>query len=232
VTRFEREAVAALRVRHENVIHVLGDVERSGGVTFFSVEHLVGVDLADILSSQKRLAPGRALRVLSAIGRGVAAAHDAGVIHRDIKPENLFLVHASDGREIPKLLDFGSAWVDGDAAATAHNRRITVSTGFVGTPGYVAPEQADGAVAGTSADVYSLGVVLFEALTGNPPYRGRNWIELIHLHSTAPIPPIRDVSPALQDVVRTALGKKPEQRFPSVNAMLAALLATPESGKA
>jgi serine/threonine protein kinase len=107
-----------------------------------------------------------------------------------------------------------------------------VSTGFVGTPGYVAPEQAEGAVAGTSADVYSLGVVLFEALTGNPPYRGRNWIEVVHLHSTAPIPKVRDVSDALQDVVRTALGKKPEQRFSSVNDMLTALLATPEATKA
>jgi serine/threonine protein kinase len=231
-TRFEREAVAALRVAHENVVEVLEDVQRSGGLTFFSIEHLVGVDLADLLASQKRLPPPRAVRIVAAVARGLAAAHAAGVIHRDIKPENIFLVHSTDGREIPKVLDFGSAWFEGDAGAPSHKQRITVSTGFVGTPGYLAPEQAEGVVANPTADVYSLGVVLFEALTGSAPFRGRSWVEVVHLHATAPLPRVAEVSPALESLVHQAMAKRPEDRFPSMNSMVTALLRTPEGTKA
>ncbi len=222
VARFDREAVAALRVRHPNVIQVLAPVQRSGRHSFFPVEHLVGVDLADALASQKRLPAPRALRLVHAIALGLAASHAAGVVHRDVKPENIFLVHEADGREVPKILDFGSAWLDGDSAKSA-SHRITVSTGFVGTPGYVAPEQAEGHVGHPTADVYSLGVVLYEALEGGPPFRGRSWVETLHLHATQPVPRLRGCSPEVEAVVQAALAKKPEQR-PRDMAELAAAL--------
>jgi serine/threonine-protein kinase len=228
--RFEREARAAIRVKHANVIDVLAPAVRSGSLSWFLAEHLVGVDLADLLASQKRISPARAVRIAVAAGRGLAAAHDAGVVHRDVKPENIFLVHSEDGREIPKIVDFGSAWVSGEDVAVPLNRRITATTGFVGTPGYLAPEQAEGVVGAPSADVYSLGVVLFEALTGGAPFRGRTWVEVVHLHATAPPPPVRGISAALEAAIHRAMAKDPAARYGRMTNFLDALTATPEGG--
>jgi serine/threonine-protein kinase len=229
--RFEREARAGIRVKHPNVVEVFAPAARSAGLHWFLAEHLVGVDLADLLASQKRLAPARAIRIVLAAGRGLAAAHDAGVIHRDIKPENIFLVHSADGREIPKIVDFGSAWIAGeDTPVTPHNRRITVTTGFVGTPGYLAPEQAEGVVGAPPADIYSLAVVLFEAITGSAPFRGRTWVETVHQHATAPPPPVRGASPALEAAIHRALAKDPAARPGEMSQFLDELAAVPEVG--
>lgn len=175
--RFEREAMAASRVRHANVLCVFEPVQRADGFSFFAAEHLVGVDLADVLGSQRKLNAGRAVRVAIGAAAGLGAAHAAGVVHRDVKPENLFMVHLPDGREVVKVLDFGSASMAGEPHVTP-NLRITNTTSFVGTPGYVAPEQAEGAVGHPTADVYGLGVVLFEAVFGRPPFVGHSWMEL------------------------------------------------------
>jgi len=226
--RFEREARAGIRVKHANVVEVFAPAVRSSGLHWFLAEHLVGVDLADLLASQKRLAPARAIRVVLAAARGLAAAHDAGVTHRDVKPENIFLVHSADGREIPKIVDFGSAWIAGEDAPVSHNRRITVTTGFVGTPGYLAPEQAEGAVGAPPADIYSLGVVLFEAVTGAAPFRGRTWVELVHQHATVPPPPARGASPALEAVIHRALAKDPGARYETMSQFIEALASVPE----
>jgi serine/threonine-protein kinase len=220
--RFDREARAALRVRHENVVEVYEPVQRSSGLAYFSAEHLVGVDLADLLASQKALSPARAIRVVTAIARGLGAAHAAGVVHRDVKPENIFLVHASDGREVAKLLDFGSAWISGDSTKPTASR-ITVSTGFVGTPGYMPSEQAEGAAAHPTADVYAIGVVLYEALAGSSPFSGRNWVELVHKHATLPVPRLRGADDDLWRVIERATAKRPEDRFPSMAALEEAL---------
>lgn len=227
VARFEREALAASRLRHENVVRVFEPAQRAGAFYFFATEHLVGVDLADLLASQGRLHPTRAVRIALGAAAGLQAAHAAGVVHRDVKPENLFLVHNPDGREEVKVLDFGSASLLG-SPAPAFDQRITMTTGFVGTPGYMAPEQADRAEGHPTADVYALGVVLYEALTGHPPFAGKSWVELVTKHAQDPVPIPGGLSPELAAVLSRSMAKTPEPRFGSMREVIQALGAVGE----
>jgi serine/threonine protein kinase len=223
VARFEREAVAAARIHHPNVLaiegveaHEEGDGERP---RFFVMELLVGLDLADTLAFTGALGPARSVRVAVGAALGLGAAHAAGVVHRDVKPENLFLVHAPDGREQVKVLDFGFSHLPGDGGE-ARGR-------VVGTPEYMAPEQSRGAPADPRADVYSLGVVLYEMLAGRVPFVGE-YPEVAQRHARERPPPLlrSSVPVELDAVVRKALEKAPEARFPSMEAFRAALLAT------
>jgi eukaryotic-like serine/threonine-protein kinase len=169
------------------------------------------------------------------------------VIHRDVKPENLFLVHAPDGRELVKLLDFGFASLEGPAEPAADDavarppsptrppasaKRSTV----VGTPEYMAPEQAQGADPHPSADVYSLGIALYEMLAGRVPFVGDSYPAIAHQHFGQDPAPMRRYNPGLvvsaelEAAVGCALAKSPEARFGSMAALRLALLATPEAG--
>jgi serine/threonine-protein kinase len=231
VARFEREATAAVRIRHENVLEITHVELIEGRLACFAMEVLVGLDLADTLAFARALAPTRAVRIATGAAAGLAAAHDAAVVHRDVKPENLFLVHAADGRELVKVLDFGFAHLPSDPPL---RDAATGALLVVGTPEYMAPEQAAGAAAAPSADIYSLGVVLFEMLTGRTPYVGA-YPAIVELHAQAPIPALRDfdpslpVSPELESILALALAKRPEDRFQSMHAFHAALAAIPES---
>ena len=228
VSRFEREAMAASRVRHENVLEVHRPVTVLQQMRFFTMELLVGLDLADTLSHARGLPIPRAIRIVRGAARGLAAGHAAGVVHRDVKPENVFLVHAADGSEIVKVLDFGAAWVVGEHAARA--RRITASSGVVGTPEYMAPEQLSGAEGHPSADVYSLGIVLYELVTGREPFTGSSWQEVARLQAEAQPPPVSGTSPELARVISVALAKEPAARFSSMADFERALDRTPEVG--
>jgi serine/threonine-protein kinase len=237
VHRFRREAEAAAQVRHPNVLAVLEPLQDAMAVMperphaepqrvlFFASELLVGLDLADTLAHACTLASPRAVSIASAAADGLAAAHQAGVVHRDVKPENLFLVHAADGREAVKLLDFGFASLPGDEAPGAS---------VVGTPEYMAPEQAQGAAAAPAADVYSLGIVLFEMIAGRPPFVG-SYREVARAHHERPVPALASVRPgalasgALEVVIQRALAKDPRARFPSMSEFRSALLGTPEA---
>lgn len=226
VARFDREALAAARIRHPNVLAVEsgprlweGDGERC---RFFVMELLVGLDLADTLLFAGSLAPARSVRVAADAALGLDAAHAAGVVHRDVKPENLFLVHAPDGREQVKVLDFGFAHLPGDPDEPLGR--------VVGTPEYMAPEQVRGEPTDPRADVYSLGVVLYEMLSGSLPFTYHEITGRPARERPPPLPAAK-VSAELDAVVRRALEKDPEARFPSMEALRAALLATlPGSG--
>jgi serine/threonine-protein kinase len=150
---FELEASIAARICHPNVVRVLARGALPGGLPYLVTELLCGLDLADTLARSRRLAPRRAIPIARSIASGIEAAHREGIVHRDLKPENIFLVHAADGREIVKLVDFGAPG----------------SLGALGTPGYMAPEVALGGEGSVASDIYSLGVVLFEMLTGRLP---------------------------------------------------------------
>ncbi|MCC6556231.1 MAG: serine/threonine protein kinase [Polyangiaceae bacterium] len=229
VARFEREAAAASRVRHPSVLEVEG-LERARGTPFFAMELLVGLDLADTLASAGALVPARAVRIAADAAAGLGAAHRAGVIHRDVKPENLFLVHAADGREIVKVLDFGVSFLEGE------DGRGTPGS-IVGTPEYMAPEQAQGAPPAPPADVYALGIVLYEMLAGRVPFVG-GYPAVARSHEREPPPPLHRlrrgllISRDLDAVVRRALVKDPRARFASMDELRGALLETPEGREA
>lgn len=228
VARFEREAMAAARIRHPHVLEVHGPVATAEQRLFFTMELLVGLDLADTMAHAGRLPLARAVRIVRSAASGLGAAHAAGVVHRDIKPENVFLVHAPDGSEHVKVLDFGAAFLIGDGAS---GRRITASAGIVGTPEYMAPEQLAGAEGHPSGDIYSLGILLFELVAGRAPFAAKGWLELAQLHQNQPLPNPERGSSELIEVLQRALAKDPEARYGSMEAFEAALAATPEAQK-
>lgn len=235
VRRFEREAIAAAELRHPSVLEVRSAPIDDDGVLCFAMELLVGLDLADTLAYRRTLGGARAARIACGVAEGLAAAHAAGIIHRDVKPENVFLVHAADGREMVKILDFGFAWMPGDDAAEGDR----APAAGLGTPEYTAPEQDQGAPAHPTADIYSLGIVLYEMLAGKVPFSGAYPAVARH-HASRPPPPMRgpglEIPDDLEAVVKRAIAKDPAARFASMDelrhALLAVLASDPARGPA
>jgi serine/threonine-protein kinase len=227
--RFEREAFVASRIRHPHVLAGQALERLEDGTPFYAMELLVGLDLGDTLAYRGALDPARAVRIAVAVAEGLAAAHALGIVHRDVKPENVFLVHAADGREVPKLIDFGLASLVGEATSVDGNLRITAKHTVVGTPEYMAPEQAKGAPAHPSADIYALGVLLYELLAGRAPFVGASYAFIAHQHDAAPVPPLRSLNPmlrapsGLEAVVMRALEKQPALRFATAGDLARAL---------
>ncbi|AKT42270.1 serine/threonine-protein kinase [Chondromyces crocatus] len=239
VARFEREAEAAARLRHPHVLRV-DRLERDGAVLCFAMELLLGLDLADTLTSARALQPARAVRIALEAAGGLGAAHLEGVIHRDVKPENLFLVHAPDGRELVKVLDFGLSLLRNQPSASqAAGRHLkpgaeACSNPPVGTPEYVAPEIVRGGQPSPASDVYALGIVLYEMLAGRAPFVGPTHA-ILEQHQREPLPPLHRFHPGLlvsrdlDAVVKKALVKDPRARFATMTELSANLLDTPEA---
>ncbi len=219
--RFRREARAAARLSHPNVAAVYDYGERDSE-PFIVMELVEGETLAARLERMGWLPWPEACRIAERVARALDAAHAHGLVHRDVKPANVLL--AADGGV--KVTDFGIAL----AAQAPHLTR----TGMVlGSANYVAPEQAQSAEVGPAADLYSLGCVLFEMLTGSTPFSGATAVAIATQHVSTPVPDPRTRRPelpaAVADVVMRAMSKHPDERFPSARAMagtLAALQAT------
>jgi serine/threonine-protein kinase len=215
--RFRREARAAAGLSHPGVAGVY-DYGELGGQPFIVMELVEGETLAERVAARGRLPWREAFAIGEQVAAALAAAHAHGLVHRDVKPANILL--GRDGRA--KVTDFGIA----QAAQTATLTR----TGMVlGSANYVAPEQAKGGHVGPAADLYSLGCVLFEAVTGETPYRGGNAVAIATQHVSAPVPDPREHRPELPpgaaELITRALQKQPAGRFPSGAAMAAALAA-------
>lgn len=209
--RFQREVESARRLSHPNLVTVY-DSGISGGRPFLVMELVKGRPFSELLK-QRRPAEKEAIALLEKASRGVAAAHAAGIIHRDLKPANLLITAAND----VKVTDFGLARADSKA------KGITAPGSALGTPMYMAPELVSAKPATVRADVYSLGTILYEALTGAPPHVGRNVMEIYRKTMLdAVVPPGKKnprVSPALDAVVMKALEKAPEARHPDAGAL-------------
>lgn len=224
--RFRREALAASRIGHPSIIEVLDLDTTDDGTQFMVLELLRGESFGDVIDRGVRLSIAGTLAILEPITDALAAAHRAGIVHRDIKPDNIFLSRRPDGRILPKLLDFGIAKVDplsGDATAT-----ITQTGAILGTPVYMPPEQIRGERSlDHHADIYSLGVVFYEALAGVLPFVGENLPTVVSkILEEAPVPldVIRpDVPLALAVLVDAMLEKEPSRRPASCDEILAAL---------
>ncbi|MBI5511398.1 MAG: protein kinase [Deltaproteobacteria bacterium] len=221
--RFLREGRAMGRLRHRNVVAVF-EVGEDGGDVFLALELLQGVALAERLV-KGALPPREAVRYALQVSEALAHAHEAGVVHRDIKPENLFLAADADGAVTVKVLDFGLAFVRSEA-------RLTSLGSVVGTPEYLSPEMARGQDSVPSSDLYALGVVLFEMLTGALPFQGTA-PEVIVQHASAPPPALGEALPAaLRALVASLLAKVPSGRprdaWHLVKALTAILPGLPE----
>jgi serine/threonine protein kinase/tetratricopeptide (TPR) repeat protein len=204
VERFRREARAASRIGHPHIIDVTDFGSTEDGCAYFVMEHLDGIDLADVLSHERRLAPQRACQIAIQICRALAAAHAAGVIHRDLKPENIFLVARDGQADFVKVLDFGIARSMGRA------RRLTNPGVAMGTPEYMAPEQAEGGAVDQRSDIYSVGALIYEMTSGSPPQMSRDK-ELIPPRGIK-----ADIPEELDRIVVRALAPDPAQRYQSM----------------
>src|SRR5215470_468990 len=207
---FEREAKTAAQLTHENIIVVLDAGRASDNLAYIAMEWLEGRTLAEEIVARERLDYGRVMEILRQVAAALEAAHAARVVHRDLKPTNIMLVRQPDGRDLVKVLDFGLAKVINETA-------VSSVSAVMGTPIYASPEQLRlGGRIDARSDIYSLGVVLYEALTGLPPFNATSVHEMIRLHLSAPPPPLRksrpDAPPALESLINRLLAKDPEER--------------------
>lgn len=222
VERFFAEAKAVNLIRHESIVNVLDLAMLPDGRPYIIMEYLDGAPLASIIEhavqSQQPLPLGGMARLAVEVLDALAAAHAKGIVHRDLKPDNIFVTPS--GR--PKVLDFGIAKLNDAASGSA-----TRTGSLLGTPHYMSPEQAAGKPVDHRADVYAIGVILFECATGQRPFSADSLFDLLRQHVEVPPPSPRalrrELAPELESVILTALAKLPEQRFSSAYAMSMAL---------
>jgi len=206
--RFRREARSAQKLAHPNIIEIFDQGDTEDGTCYIVMELLQGESLAAVISRGK-MPVDRAVHVMSQIARALARAHDLEVIHRDLKPENIFLSRREDGSDLVKLLDFG-------IAKSRQDSRLTGQGELFGTPQYMAPERILGNEVGGSSDIYALGVVFYEMLTGELPFNAPDVATFFVKHMNEPPPSPRkknaDVPEALDELVRKMLAKDPKDR--------------------
>jgi serine/threonine protein kinase len=226
--RFLREARAISAIKHRNVVEILNFGELPGGRQYLMMEFLEGESLSAAIAREAPMSPQRALRICDEILCGLAAAHQAGVVHRDLKPANIVLTKQADEGPIVKVVDFGLARLIGSSDTEAlvlpsladpPNDKSSI---LAGTPEYISPEQASGRQVDAQGDLYGLGVILFEMLTGTLPFKSSSPWELLQMHRATVPPRLSALSPGidadLETFVDQLLAKNPTQRPLSAKA--------------
>jgi eukaryotic-like serine/threonine-protein kinase len=219
--RFRREAKAAQKLAHPNIIEIFDHGDTEDGSAYLVMELLEGESLGDVVE-RGPIPLSRALPILVQISRALSRAHDFEVIHRDMKPENVFLARDPNGGDLVKLLDFG-------IARSMQDSRLTGAGEVFGTPQYMAPERITSIDAGPAADLYAMGVMAFEMLTGNLPFEAHDIPNYFIKHLKEPAPKLRSVSPnmpqSLEILIDRLLAKDPRQRPLDAHRVGADLLA-------
>jgi len=212
--RFRREALSAASLSHPNIVQVYNRGEAEDGTSYIVMEYVSGGTLSEQIEESGPFEASKAAAVAAQIAEALGAAHERGVIHRDIKPQNVLMASSGD----LKVTDFGIA------KATVRN---SASSAVFGTAGYISPEQAMGEPVGPASDLYSLGIVLYEMLTGELPYTADNSIAVCMKHVTEPLRPPRELNPAIPEemnaLVVKLLAKDPAERYGSAGELLADL---------
>jgi serine/threonine protein kinase len=226
VKRFLREAQAASRIGHENIVDITDFGSTPSGTVFFAMEFLEGKDLATVIEEESPLPWSRAKSIVIQICRALGAAHAKGIIHRDLKPENIFLIKRAGRPDFVKVVDFGIAKVTG---ADEGGRRLTKTGMIFGTPDYMSPEQASGKKPDHRIDIYALGVILYEMVTGKVPFTADSFMGILTKHMfEAPAPP-SEACPSgatarqIDELILKAMSKERDDRFQSMSAFAAAL---------
>ena len=222
--RFEREVQATARLTHPNTVEVYDYGRADDGTFYYVMEYLEGPTLAELVKRDGPLAPARAVGLLRQVCGALGEAHGMGLVHRDVKPGNVIVCEHGGRADVAKLLDFGLVRI-GEATAGG----LTQEGLVVGTPDYMAPEQALGLSADPRTDLYSLGAVAYFLLAGRPPFQCATVLDTLHAHARLPVEPLGEVAPGvppgLAAVVMKCLEKQPGERYPTAAALDAALAA-------
>ena len=221
VRRFQTEARAASSLDHPHTIRVIDFGQSDDGALYLVTELLEGETLSDLIAREGALDPWRAARITCQVLKSLSEAHSMGIVHRDLKPENIFLTRVHGEGDFAKVLDFGIAKI---TAPDRERRSLTVTGTVVGTPLYMAPEQARGQAVGRSADLYSVGVLLYEMLAGEPPFMGETAMQVMMEHIQTEPPPLALSLDApslgeLERVVDWCLAKEPADRPATADAL-------------
>lgn len=232
--RFTNEAKAASLLKHENIAGLREFGIDKDGSPYAVMDFVSGQSLSQLIDSQENgLDPSTTLQIAMQVARGLAHAHSQGIIHRDIKPSNIMVESNEETAELKAtIVDFGIAKITSSEAT-----KLTQTGEVYGSPSYISPEQALGQQVDCRADIYSLGCVIYECLSGKTPYQGENAMQTAMKHINAPIPDLKktckkDLPPGLAELVSICLQKEPESRYHSAGELLAALSAISEGRKA
>ena len=225
--RFHREARAASRIGNPHIIDVIDTGTAPDGRAFVVMELLNGMPLSQVIELSGSIPPWRAVQIMRQVLRAVGAAHAKGIIHRDLKPDNIFIVNdGGEQHDFVKLLDFGISKIV-DLEEQVAFTKLTTTGVVMGTPLYMAPEQAMGHPIERYADIYACGVILYEMLAGRPPFEGQTYAVLVAKLLTQPPPLLSTLKPGLPNAmvaaVHRALEKEPKDRFASAEQFLLAL---------
>ncbi|MBK9144055.1 MAG: protein kinase [Candidatus Melainabacteria bacterium] len=221
--RFAQEVEAASRLTHPNLVSIYGHGETDSGIPFLIMDYIEGDSLADVIERDGRLEPERALQIFAQVAEAVAHAHQQNIIHRDIKPTNVILSRTDNDVEIARVVDFGIAKVL--PSASRETRDLTQTGEVFGSPHYMSPEQCLGFMLDQRSDIYSFGCLMYETLSGAPPFGGSNPIQLVvkHIHDDAPSFPAElkgsRTMQSLESVIMHCLEKEQQARYQSIEEL-------------
>ena len=211
VRRFQREALSASSLAHQNIVEMY-DVGEDDGVYYIVMEYVDGKTLKQLLKKRGTLTLSEAIDIMSQLTDGMAHAHDSYIIHRDLKPQNIMI---KDDGQI-KITDFG-------IAMALNSTQLTQTNSVMGSVHYLPPEQASGKGCTIKSDIYSMGIIFYELLTGSLPFRGDNAVEIALKHMREPLPSLRDTNNAIpqsiENIIRKSTAKNPKNRYDSARSM-------------
>lgn len=221
--RFQQEAKAASRLRHKHIVQVFEFASPADGAPYLVMEYVEGRALGKEIEIHKRLPLGRIQRIFTQFLEAMEHAHSQGVIHRDLKPNNIVLIDEKDGKDFIKLIDFGIAKIT--AADKSASQGLTPTGEIFGSPQYMSPEQAAGQEMDERSEIYSIGCLLYEMLTGRPPLMGKTVLDTLRMQATVEPAPVSKLIPDLKDVrkydriLAKCLHKDPDKRYQSVKEL-------------